>query len=330
MDAKITKQRLGHLLSYDWLKIVGVIAAAILVWTLIFTTSATRITPAQQFSIVNYNGNVSVTSAFSRFLNNAYDGGVFSYEVLETTTVDLPASGEYAATVMEARVAVSEGDVIFVPNVEDTKTEYEVNGETVYYTYLQKLTYSYGYCLYNLDPNAEDSFFGQMKAYVNGYYENGDYETGTLNKAKAEEDFRARITKNKDKRFKKEAQIVAALDAEYERIEKYAAALTEFYGYLETGLIETTEMNVIDLYSGETVRTGIYSLNICPDKTTMGKLSEYVAYLEEMESEEGEKQYVTTAENMNVAFFDFEDVEEGFQYENLLFVNALIRQVKGA
>ena len=59
MDAKITKTRLSRLLSYDWLKIVGVIAGVILVWSLIFTMTATRITPAQQFHVLNYVGNYS-------------------------------------------------------------------------------------------------------------------------------------------------------------------------------------------------------------------------------------------------------------------------------
>ena len=62
----------------------------------------------------------------------------------------------------------------------------------------------------------------------------------------------------------------------------------------------------------------------------MGKLSDYVGYYKEYEDESGNKQQVLTAENINVAFFNFEDVEEGFQYESLLFVNALIRQVQGA
>ncbi len=46
MDAKITKKRLGAMLSYDWLKIVGVAAAIIVVWMLIFQMTATRIMPS--------------------------------------------------------------------------------------------------------------------------------------------------------------------------------------------------------------------------------------------------------------------------------------------
>ena len=56
MDAKITKSRLGLLLSYDWIKIIGICVAAVLVWTLLFTTLATRATSGQIFEIYAYAG----------------------------------------------------------------------------------------------------------------------------------------------------------------------------------------------------------------------------------------------------------------------------------
>ena len=117
MDAKITKERLSRMLSYDWLKIVGAIVAAILVWSLIFSMSATRITPAQQFTAINYFGNVgTINTNFSKTLSNAYTNDVFSSEVLKITEVDVGGNAEYGATLMETRMATSEGDVVFVPN----------------------------------------------------------------------------------------------------------------------------------------------------------------------------------------------------------------------
>ena len=56
MDAKITKKRLAYMLSYDWIKLVLAIVAAIVVWVLVFTTSATRITNTQRFVVCNYLG----------------------------------------------------------------------------------------------------------------------------------------------------------------------------------------------------------------------------------------------------------------------------------
>ena len=56
MDAKITKKRLSDFLSYDWLKMVGIAVGFIVVWALVFTTTATRIIPSQSFGIYTYKG----------------------------------------------------------------------------------------------------------------------------------------------------------------------------------------------------------------------------------------------------------------------------------
>ena len=91
MDAKITKERLSRMLSYDWLKIVGAAVAAIILWTLVFTVSATRITPSQQFTAISYFGNVStINTKLSKSMTDAYSKDVFSYEVLEINdSIDL-------------------------------------------------------------------------------------------------------------------------------------------------------------------------------------------------------------------------------------------------
>ena len=68
MDAKITKKRLGHLLSYDWIKMILAVVLAIVVWSLVFTTSATRITNTQRFVVCNY---LNTRFAYSA---TAYDG----------------------------------------------------------------------------------------------------------------------------------------------------------------------------------------------------------------------------------------------------------------
>ena len=54
MDAKITKKRLSEMLQYDWIKILGVIVAAIIVWELIFTMTAVRVSNGQNFKIYYY------------------------------------------------------------------------------------------------------------------------------------------------------------------------------------------------------------------------------------------------------------------------------------
>ena len=334
MDAKITKERLSRMLSYDWLKIVGAAVAAIIVWTLVFTVSATRITPSQQFTAISYFGNVStINTKFTKTLTDAYSKDVFSSEVLEIGEVDIGGNEDYGSTLMETRMATSEGDVIFTSMLTADDYGYDVNGETVYDTYLQRLVRHYGYAIENLDLENEDGFFNRMERYLNHYY-GGDYKTGTLDTATVRADFMARIEKNKDKRFKKSSEIEQGVKDDGARIEKYRDALVEFYGYLESGLV-TLETTVVPDYEnyqadGKPLWEGIYSINLCPDCSKMPNLKDIVAYVETVTSEEGEEQNLLCADNMNVAILKFDDVEEGFEYESLLYINYVIRLSKAA
>ncbi len=332
MDAKITKQRLGRMLSYDWLKIVATIAAVIFAWAVIFTTTATRITAAQKFTVVNYTGNVILERTnFYNAYEKSFSDGVFSHEVLELSQLDVTAEEKYASALMLTRTSIAEGDVILVADIPDPKASYEKDGQTLHDSYLQSFVRQYGQMLYDLDPNAEDGFFKKMERYLNAYYTGGDYTSGTLNEDAVEKDFRARIKKNKDKRYKKEAQIEQGIAGDVERIEKYSAALTEFYRYLNGGVIELTNTQVLDHGNGEVLLEGVYSINLCPVGSAMGALSSVFAYEKTVINQEtGASQKLLTAENMNVAFFDFDKVEEGFAYESLLYVNYLVRSALAA
>lgn len=326
MDAKITKNRLSRMLSYDWLKILAIAVAVIVVWVLIFTMTATRITTAQSFVVYNYVGNLSFSNTkFYDGYNQAYEKGVFSYEVLETISYDLPANAEYSYTVMDAHLAADEGDVIFVADIDNPSSPYTKNGETLYDSYVQALIGSYKYRLEELDPYSNSSYFASMKRYVNSYYK-GDYKNNELNSAKVEADFRARVKENKDKRFKKEAQIQEGIVKEIQRIQSYRNALIEFYGYLEEGLIRAEKTTVYDHTQNDKVTIeGVYTLNLCPNKETMGDLVDYVAYQTTFVDEAGVTQYSKSAENMHIAFLHMESTEPGFEFESLLYVNDLIK-----
>ena len=331
MDAKITKERLSRMLSYDWLKIVGLAVAAIIFWTLIFTTTATRITPAQQFTAINYFGNAGIINTkFADTLNAAKSQGIFSYEVMEVTNVDVGGNAEYGSTLMETRIATYEGDVIFVPDVEDGSFEYEFGGEKVKNSYLQNLVRRYGHTLMNLDLEDSQGYFKRMEKFLNGYY-NGDYANGTLDESAVRADFLARIKRNKDKRFKKAEQIEQGVKDEIARIEKYNVALKEFYGYLNSGLVQMTKTTVLDYADGgKVLREGVYSINLCPDREKMPKLHEVAAYVQSETDEAGETHNLLRADNMNIALCNFAEVEESFEFESLLYINYVIRLSKAA
>ena len=56
----------------------------------------------------------------------------------------------------------------------------------------------------------------------------------------------------------------------------------------------------------------------------MGNLKDTAAYLQSyIDEATGEEKYKSSAENMNILFFKT-DVEEGFEYENVLYVNYLV------
>lgn len=326
MDAKITKKRLSRLLSYDWIKIVALAVAAIVVWSLIFTMTATRITPAQQFTVFNYYSNNALENGFYNVYNKTFLDGKFSYEVIETNVNDLTTGGrDYAGTLLEARLGTDEGDVMFIPNINDPSTKVEPTvegGEPTYTTYMQGFFNNWYYYIADVDE-----YLNGMRAYLSAYYTDGDevennnYIDGTMNKEKVRADFFARINRNKDKRFKKSDEIEAGVLQEYDRIEKYAVALKQFEAWIADGTVTLTNLQVLDK-DGNAIRDGNFAVNLCPEGGKTEKLKEQVFYYTEDNAK--------TAKNMHLMFFNLAGVEDSFEYESLLYVNEVIKAALGA
>ena len=336
MDAKITKLRLSRMLSYDWLKIVGTALALIIVWAFVFNVTATAITPAQKFGVCNYLGNAVYPSGFQKSYSQAYNENIFSSEVLEIASTDLPASGEVAADVLQARLAMDEMDVMLVSQQPDTSTAYTVEGtdpetgekttETKYRnTYLETFLANYRFSMHNLSLDGEKSFFKQMENYLNKYYTNGYQDENSLNEEKVEEDFLARIQRTKDKRYKKAAEIEKGVEESLDRIQKYRKALISFYKYLDEGVVALTTTKYEARGEYDFSFEGIYSINLCPDER-MDALSSVVGYYEKyvFDEETGETKEKILARNMNICLFDLNGEEEEFRYEGLLYVVYLI------
>ena len=337
MDAKITKKRLGHLLSYDWIKMILAVVLAIVVWSLVFTTSATRITNTQRFVVCNY-----LNTRFA-YTATAYDG--YSLEIIEAEVVDQMRGGEQTFyDIFNGNMEIGEGDVMMVADTPMSRTEKKdaqgnpvLDGEG-------KPTYEYGESYYaNMltrmhfrlsrmdDEGASEGYFSQMKSYLGRFYEienaqaatyegitYATFKEDTLNVERIESEFRARIKANKDKRYKKEAQIAAAVPQEIERIQSYLAAYKQFFAYVANGDIQFvfTEQQLSDTV---TLR-GVYGINICPDETKLSDLKESVYYVDF----DGK----TTAQNMMATFLNLEKLDKNYQYENLIYLNALIADAK--
>lgn len=318
------------MLSYDWLKIIGAAAAGILVWALIFTMTATRIRPSQKFTIFNHNSNVSFqTTDYYSIRKQILGTDIFSYEVIETGECDLAATPDYASTLLETRLATDEGSVMFIANTEDKSTEYkDENGETKYKTYLESFTGgSFSSYLANLDVNNEKSFFKTMESYLSKFYTDWTDEN-TLNEDSVETEFRARAKKNKDKRYKTEAQKQAGIKNDIVRIQKYRDALENVYEYLEKGYISITMVEVEreDYYTHEKYVLKGHFFNLCPNEETMGGLKSLIHYPVEYTDENGKTQTKFIAKDMHLAFFNLKGVESGFEFENMLFLDNLVQK----
>lgn len=320
MDAKITKKRLVHMLSYDWLKIVGVAVGIIVVWVLLFAMTATRIRPSQQFAVLNHHQNARLTDEFYSSYPAMLERGVFSYEVIETANTDLAESPDYAGTLIEARLAIDEGDIMFVPNIGDDNFVVQNEDGTTSHQYTCIESFMRGYRQY---VYTWDDYLANMQAYLNGFYEGG-YQTGTLNEAKVASAFRTRAKNNNDKRFKKEAQIAQGIANDVVRIQKYRDALIKTEAYLQAGVIVPTKLTLDN--DGVVYYEGNATLNICPDESKTAGLKELTCYrVKETNAETGKEQIRLTAQDMNVMFLKT-NTESGFEFESLLYVVDLVER----
>lgn len=320
MDAKITKKRLSHMLSYDWLKIIATAVGVIFIWMAIFTMTATRIQPSQQFGVFNFLGT---TQNAQNFRNYASLTDVFSHEIIQTIAGDLTTGGEeYVYQYTEARMAACEVDAVFVSDSEGSAYQYvtEQGGEPVKATYLEEFLYRYRNYTYRLD--GEDGYLKSMEKYLNGYY-NGDYKTGEFDSQKVEKNFRDYVASSKDKRYKTEESIALGVQNELKRIANYQSALVDFYSYLDLGYISLTEKTLYySTKEGIFEYKGVFSINLCPTEQ-MENLKNDV-YYRVKDDESGQTK--TTALNMNLVLTNDQSKRDSFQYESLVFVNHLVKK----
>ena len=299
MDAKITKERIMQMLSYDWLKFIALAVAAILFWTVAFTVTATKITNTQRFTVFNHSSNATLSTSFYDLMDDCMEDG-FSYEVLETEIFDLSGKSDQTNAYYEAHLGAETAHLVFMPYFEGGEAQAFVN-----YRYTNLITVH--------------EFLTSMKAYVSAYYPNGDYENGELNTAKVASDFRTLIKRNNDKRFKGK-NFNAGLLEEYARIQSYADALVQFEEYLDLGLVRLEKMEIQHALKPETVlqEKTDFVINLCPDETEMGNLKNYIYRLEGTAN-------TKTSYNMSVFLCRKEKYSETvYSYESLLFINKLI------
>ena len=330
MDAKITKNRLAKLLTYDWIKIIAVVAAFILGWSVLLNSTRADIRPSQRFTVMSYYSNDELGSDFSSLFNNArHKDSVFSYETAEIDAIDLTKTEKNSIVdYLDSRFATAQGDIMFAPSIPYTGTD--ADGDLAFErTFVENFFNRFYDNVYKLEEGVTNEYFGGLESYLNGFYDNGYLDENSLNETKVERNFRQRINEYNDKRYRKESLIKAALPSEIERIKKYRDALVEFNSYLDAGVIEIVTMNIKD-DKGNILWTGKSAINLCPDESKMGNLEKYISYtatVEYTDEETGETltKKDKTAKDMYAMFIYSKKLEPGYQYESLLFLNYLIK-----
>lgn len=319
MDAKITKSRLGLLLSYDWIKIIGICVAAVLLWTLLFTTLATRATSGQIFEIYAYAG---VRANFNQLgtLDGLHRKGALSRDVLEFTSTSL--TSDYGDTILQAHTSAGQGDVIFVPDTADeTDEEGNVTGYTGLKNYLSSY-FSNSYWLGEEDLVLSESYtmksyFTSCAEYLGRFFKtDGQADlNGTLDKSAAETNFRSRI--KGDKRYKNETQIAAGLEEEYVRLENLRTSFNTVYEWTHNDSaddpieLRTVTMTYTDASDKEQTAEWTFAF----DLGNVRNLSEFVADTSVSPA---------TSENMCMAVMrSGNSSEEDLRYEPFTFLTYL-------
>ncbi len=109
IDIKVTKKRLSGLLFYDWLILVGFIAAFILLWELIYGLASVRLTTGQRFY---YYYDIEVTCNNDdklRTLLSNEDDMALSFNIIELNREII----EFEYDLLNTRLQVQDADVIF-------------------------------------------------------------------------------------------------------------------------------------------------------------------------------------------------------------------------
>ena len=323
MDAKITKKRLGLLLSYDWLKILGICVAAVLLWSLLFTTMATRATNGQRFEMYLYPGvrfanSVDVTSLHERDKND-----VLSYDVLDVSSVSLESNT--MSTIMAAHFAAGQGDVLFAADIEPTRDE---NNNITAYNGLDSFIGSYygnavwlgadGQPWESPNGDKKPNYFADCEAYLNRFY-NGDWKNGEPDEDAMRANFDERT--EGDKRYKNDAQRAIGREQEVARIQNLRNAYAKVNEWLTSGSadspisIKTTEL-LVDLNEDGEPETVEWQYAF--DLSNIDNLTEFISY----QTEDG----TGTKEGLCMVILNTgSSGEEDLRYEPITFLEYLVK-----
>lgn len=321
MDNKLTKKRLSDFLAYEWIITIVAVVAVIIVWELIYTVSAARLSVGQLFKyymdedLYYYDG--SSRDVYSLLgVETGRNGKTFSYDVLAVETENLNSS----YNVLSVRLSVQEGDAIFTSSAE--KEDGTVRVKNI---------------IDNFSVYDMESLFESAKGYLTKFVKAGGdiYTAADYDENKIRDYFDARM--KGDNRFRSEKDKGEGRQNEIARIRKLAADVKDFETLMtigeEKGLFYkyTKYEQSATSVDNEDVRAAyereksngrenlVYGFNMAamthdPLRTDKKNVSDYL------------KLAGGNAEGVVLCLFDFAKEQPDLQYESISFVCTLARE----
>lgn len=255
MDARITKQRLSNLISYDWLKMLGTILAFILVLVLLFTMTATRPRQDQEYTIYAHT-DLQADTAFSGLGDTLLGREVFSYDIL-TVTAESFSGNSYASSVFQARRAAGQGTVMFMTDNPTYETDEEGNyvlgddGQPVISAQSELYSFAGGSAV-TADASSPSAIYDTVyylemcEEYLAQFF-GGDWETDAAfdGSTSPEQSFERR--NGEDKRYRTQEQRVQGVEEERDRLLK----LRENYLFVRDAFADGTLSHTAYDFEGE-------------------------------------------------------------------------------
>ena len=215
MDAKITKRRLGETFAYDWIKIVAIVVAIVLFWSLLYSFTGVKLTDGQRMDIIvraSYYNDQEIRN----FTEKLEKSGKLSYDV-QNVLYRVVDPNEYEENVAaEAAMMSGEGDIMIVDDFYELDEEGNFTIDEWGYANTSDMR-AY------VDRNVLWSIEEMLKAtreYCAQFYVDGNIGEGRkFDEVKIKSSFEERV--KGDNRFRKEGSIEAGLQGEKDRIENY-------------------------------------------------------------------------------------------------------------
>lgn len=316
MDAHISKKRIGHMLSYDWIKIIAIAAAAIIVWSLLFTMLATRATIGQTFYMYSFSEMKLQNNDRINTLDHLKEKNALSYDVLELTQGSFSDDSQ-TSQAMAAWFSAKQGDILWVSDWKDPPKEGE---ET--FSKLQSFATAYYSILAPLGENlldgegklVKEDYFKACESYLSQFYADGDFREGTLDSGAVENHFRSRM--KKDKRYKTREQTKQGILDETARIENLRDSYLNVQKALAVGVLSIKETKIWqDKNNDNKVDDDEWKIVRCAfDLSNVTNITEYINNGKVDKSNEG----------ICLSVFDWAASQYDLQFEPITYLNFIL------